>query len=234
MRHKKDHKSLNRTASHRKAMLSNMVTSLFRRERITTSRRKAKEARRVAERMISFAKKGDLASRRQAAKVVKDKKVLQKLFEDIGPRFEDRAGGYTRVLKMAPRPGDNTDMALLELLPKGAKKRSKKKSMKKYNKIEIPEDPVKVKEKKLKAEATKKKEEEEAKAAEKKKEEEEAAEEKEAQEEAGQEEEAEDKKAGEKEKKEDEAEAAEEKEESSADSEEGGEKEDDEKQEEDK
>lgn len=230
MRHNKDHKSLNRTASHRKAMLSNMVTSLFRRERITTSRRKAKEARRVAERMISFAKKGDLASRRQAAKVVKDKKVLQKLFEDIGPRFEDRAGGYTRVLKMAPRPGDNTDMALLELLPKGAKKRSKKKSMKKYHKIEIPEDPVKVKEKKLKAEATKKKEKEEAKAAEKKKEEEEAAEEKE----AGQEEEAEDKKAGEKEKKENEAEAAEEKEESSADSEEGGEEEDDEKQEEDK
>ncbi|MGM0484807.1 MAG: 50S ribosomal protein L17 [Candidatus Krumholzibacteriota bacterium] len=230
MRHNKDHKSLNRTASHRKAMLSNMVTSLFRRERITTSRRKAKEARRVAERMITFAKKGDLASRRQAAKVVRDKKVLQKLFEDIGPRFEGRAGGYTRVLKMARRAGDNTDMALLELLPEGAKKRSKKKSMKKYPKIDIPEDPVEVRERELKAEAgKKKKEEEEAKAAEKKKKEEEKEEREE--ESAG-----EKQKAGEEEEKEDKGgrEEAEAEEESPAESEEGGEEEDEAEQEEEK
>ncbi|MBD3180504.1 MAG: 50S ribosomal protein L17 [Candidatus Latescibacteria bacterium] len=199
MRHNKDKKSLNRTSSHRKAMLSNMVTSLFRRERIQTSRRKAKEARRVAERMITYAKKGDLASRRQAARVVRDKKVLQKLFDNIGPRFADRDGGYTRVLKMARRSGDNTDMALLELLPKDAKKRGKKQSMKNYRKIEIPEDPVKAREKKMQEEAEEKRKEEEAEAAEKKKEEEEKkaeaekaseAEEEEAQE-AGKEEEAE-------------------------------------------
>ena len=198
MRHNKDKKSLNRTSSHRKAMLSNMVTSLFRRERIQTSRRKAKEARRVAERMITYAKKGDLASRRQAARVIRDKKVLQKLFDNIGPRFAERDGGYTRVLKMARRSGDNTDMALLELLPKDAKKRGKKQSMKNYRKIEIPEDPVKAREKKMQ-EAEEKRKEEEAKAAEKKKEEEEEkaeaekaseAEEEEAQE-AGKEEEAE-------------------------------------------
>lgn len=189
MRHNRDRKSLNRTASHRKAMLSNMVTSLFRRERIRTSKRKAKEARRVAERMITYAKKGDLASRRQAARIVRDKKVLQKLFDKIGPRFAERNGGYTRIFKMVRREGDNTDMAMLELLPADAKKRGKKQSRKTYRKIDIPEDPIIAAEKKKKEEAESKKKEAEQKAEEKKKEEEEKAEKK--KKEAGQEEKAE-------------------------------------------
>lgn len=175
MRHNKDRKSLNRTASHRKAMLSNMVISLFRRGRIKTTRRKAKEARRVAERMITYAKKGDLASRRQAAKVVKDKQVLRKLFDKIGPRFEDRNGGYTRIFKLTRRNGDNTEMAMLEILSADEKKRSKKKSRKKYYSGDIPEDPVKLKKRELEAEEQSKKKEAEKKAK--------AAEEKEAEEE---------------------------------------------------
>jgi len=170
MRHNRDRKSLNRTASHRKAMLSNMVTSLFRRERIRTSKRKAKEARRVAERMITYAKKGDLASRRQAARIVRDKKVLQKLFDKIGPRFAERNGGYTRIFKMVRREGDNTDMAMLELLPADAKKRGKKQSRKTYRKIDIPEDPVIAAERKKKEEAESKKKEAEEKAEKEKKE----------------------------------------------------------------
>jgi large subunit ribosomal protein L17 len=137
-----------------------MVTSLFKSERIRTTTAKAKEARRVAERMITFAKRGDLPARRHVAKTVKESEVLRKLFDDIGPRFVDRNGGYTRILKLVKRPGDNADMALLELLKADEKNRGKKKkSMKKYHKVDVPEDPVVVKEKKEKA----KKEEEKAK-----------------------------------------------------------------------
>lgn len=154
MRHNRDRRSLNRTASHRKAMLSNMVTSLFRRERIKTTSAKAKEAKRVAERMITFAKRGDLSARRHVAKTVRDPEVLRKLFDEIGPRFAEREGGYTRVLKLGRRGGDNTDMSLLELLSEGEKKRGKKsKPRKKYNKVDIPEDPVEAKRKKDKKKA---------------------------------------------------------------------------------
>jgi len=166
MRHNCDRRSLNRTASHRKAMLSNMVTSLFKSERIKTTTAKAKEARRVAERMITFAKRGDLPARRHVAKTVKESEVLRKLFDDIGPRFVDRNGGYTRILKLVKRPGDNADMALLELLKADEKNRGKKKkSMKKYHKVDVPENPVVVKEKNEKEKA-KKEEEKEVKEAE--------------------------------------------------------------------
>ena len=143
MRHNHGYRKLNKTASHRKAMLRNMVTSLFDKERITTTTAKAKEAKRVAERMITFAKKGDLASRRHVAKTVQDPKVLQKLFDDIGPRFESRPGGYTRVLKLGERKGDNAETSILELVGEKDKPRGKKKkSMKKYHKVDIPGDPV--------------------------------------------------------------------------------------------
>ena len=143
MRHRQDHRKLNRTASHRKAMLRNMVTSLFDRERITTTTAKAKEASRLAEKMITFARRGDLAARRHVAKTVQNPKVLQKLFDEIGPRFADRNGGYTRVLKLGIRRGDAAETALLELLKKDEKSRGKKKKpMKTYRKIDIPEDPV--------------------------------------------------------------------------------------------
>ena len=119
MRHRKSFPKLNRTSTHRKAMFRNMVTSLFREERVETTVTKAKEARRVAERMITFAKRGDLHARRQAARVVRDPKVLQKLFDEIGPRFSERPGGYTRILKTGFRAGDNAPLSILELLQEG-------------------------------------------------------------------------------------------------------------------
>jgi large subunit ribosomal protein L17 len=98
-------------------MLRNMVTSLFREERVETTLARAKECRRFAERMITFAKRGDLHARRQAGRMVRDTSVLKKLFENIGPRFHERRGGYTRILKTGFRAGDNAEMSLLELLP---------------------------------------------------------------------------------------------------------------------
>lgn len=116
MRHRKSGRKLGRNSSHRKAMYRNMVTSLLREERVVTTVPKAKAARRVAERMITFAKRGDLHARRQAARVVRDNEVLQKLFEVIGPRFAERPGGYTRILKTGFRRGDNAPMSILELV----------------------------------------------------------------------------------------------------------------------
>ena len=117
MRHRNKTLHLNRTASHRKAMFRNMVTSLLREERVNTTVTKAKECRRVAERMITFAKKGDLHARRRAARYINDQAVLKKLFDEIGPRFKDRPGGYTRIMKTGFRNGDNAPMSILELLP---------------------------------------------------------------------------------------------------------------------
>jgi large subunit ribosomal protein L17 len=97
-------------------MFRNMVTSLFREEQVVTTVPRAKEVRRVAERVITFAKRGDLHARRQAARVVRDNEVLQKLFSDIGPRFATRPGGYTRIMKTGFRPGDNAPMSILELV----------------------------------------------------------------------------------------------------------------------
>ena len=143
MRHNIDHKKLGRTAAHRKAMLSNMVTSLFERERITTTTVKAKEAKRLAEKLITFARKGDLAARRHVARTVKDPVVLRKLFDDIAPRYVERPGGYTRVLKTGIRKGDAAQTAILELVGKDDKPRGKKKSSRKtYHKVDIPESPV--------------------------------------------------------------------------------------------
>jgi large subunit ribosomal protein L17 len=143
MRHNNDHKKLGRTAAHRKAMLGNMVTSLFQKERITTTAAKAREARRLAERMITFARKGDLSSRRHVARTVKDHAVLQKLFDDIAPRYMDRPGGYTRILKLGTRKGDAAETAILELVGEKDKPRGKKKNPRKsYHKVEIPESPL--------------------------------------------------------------------------------------------
>jgi len=117
MRHRKTLAKLGRTSTHRKAMFRNMVTSLLREERVETTLPKAKEARRIAERMITHAKKGSLHARRQAARTVRDQGVLQKLFDELGPRFAERPGGYTRILKTGFRQGDNAAMSILELLP---------------------------------------------------------------------------------------------------------------------
>ena len=116
MRHRKNTVRLNRTASHRKAMFRNMVTSLIREERVETTVTKAKECRRVAERMITFAKRGDLHARRQVARFVRDPLVVKKLFDEIGPRYAERPGGYTRILKTGFRSGDNAPLSILELV----------------------------------------------------------------------------------------------------------------------
>jgi large subunit ribosomal protein L17 len=143
MRHNMDHRNLSRTASHRKAMLGNMVTSLFERERIETTTVKAREAKRLAEKLITFARKGDLSARRHVARTVKNPVVLRKLFDDIAPRYVDRPGGYTRVLKTGVRKGDAAKTAILELVGKNDKPRGKKKTSRKtFHKVEIPESPV--------------------------------------------------------------------------------------------
>jgi len=116
MRHRKKGRKLSRTPSHRKAVLRNMATSLFIHERITTTEAKAKELRPYAERLITLAKRGDLHARRLAGRKIADRAALGKLFDDIGPRFDTRPGGYTRILKLGNRQGDAAEMALIELV----------------------------------------------------------------------------------------------------------------------
>lgn len=109
-------RKLGRDAGHRKALFRNMVTSLFAHEKIETTEIKAKEIRSLAEKMITLAKKGDLAARRQAAAVITEPEVLQKLFDNIAGRYTTRQGGYTRILKIGPRRGDAAPMVILELV----------------------------------------------------------------------------------------------------------------------
>ena len=116
MRHGKKIAKLGRTASHRKAMLSNMMTSLFANERITTTQIRAKALGRTAEKVITFAKKGDVHARRQVLRVIADKQIVSKLFDELGPRYKSRNGGYTRVVKLGPRRGDGAFMSIIELV----------------------------------------------------------------------------------------------------------------------
>lgn len=116
MRHRRDGRHLSRTAEHRRALLRNLVTELFRHERIETSVAKAKEARRLAERMITFAKRGDLAARRHVARFVFDESVTKKLFDTIAPWYTARNGGYTRIIRTRRRLGDAGEMGIFELV----------------------------------------------------------------------------------------------------------------------
>ena len=116
MRHRKAGRSLNRTSSHRKAMFSNMANSLFLHERIKTTVPKAKELRRFAEPLITLAKTSSVAKRRLAFARLRDRKMVSKLFDDIGPHFKQRPGGYLRVLKCGFRLGDNAPMAWVQLV----------------------------------------------------------------------------------------------------------------------
>ncbi|MGU3293575.1 50S ribosomal protein L17 [Williamsia sp. M5A3_1d] len=104
------------SASHQKAMLANLATSLFEHERITTTESKAKRLRPYAEKLITHAKAGNLAHRREVLKDIRDKDVVHKLFAEIGPSFAEREGGYTRIIKTLPRKGDNAPMAVIELV----------------------------------------------------------------------------------------------------------------------
>ncbi|HEX2093478.1 MAG TPA: 50S ribosomal protein L17, partial [Longimicrobiaceae bacterium] len=119
MRHGNKGRKLGRTAEHREALLRNLATSLFRHGRISTTTEKAKELRPFAERLITLAKRGDLAARRLAARHIADRDVLIQLFDAIGPRFAERPGGYTRILKTGHRQGDGAEMALIELVDRG-------------------------------------------------------------------------------------------------------------------
>ena len=110
------YRKLGRETSHRKAMLRNLVTDLLREGRITTTEMRAKEARRFAEKMITLGKRGDLHARRQALAFIYDEDVVKKLFDEIAPNYDDRQGGYTRILKLGPRRGDNAEEVYLELV----------------------------------------------------------------------------------------------------------------------
>lgn len=115
MRHRKKGRELSRTASHKKAMLRNMATSLIQHERIRTTEAKAKELRPVVEKLITLGGVDDVHSRRRARRWIEDRSALQKLFDDVGPRFRERPGGYTRILKLGPRKGDGAELAIIEL-----------------------------------------------------------------------------------------------------------------------
>lgn len=116
MNHKNGFNPLSRTTAHRRAMSRNMVTSLFRYERITTTKSKALEVRKSAEKLITRAKIDSVHNRREVAKFIADEKILNKLFTDIAPRMNERNGGYTRVLKLGYRQGDAADVVILELV----------------------------------------------------------------------------------------------------------------------
>jgi large subunit ribosomal protein L17 len=117
---------LGRRTSHRKAMLRNMVTSFLKHEKITTTDTKAKELRKVAEKMITLGKRGTLHARRQALAYIRERSVVGKLFEELSSRYRQREGGYTRIVKVGPRPGDNAPLSVIEFVREGEKKEKKK------------------------------------------------------------------------------------------------------------
>ena len=140
MRHLKSFSPLNRTHSHRRALYRNMVEALFKNERIKTTRTKAKEISRVAEKLITKAKKKTLNNIRIAAKFIRSKAILMKLFDEISPRYINRKGGYTRVIKLARRMGDGAELAYLELIEEQIDNKKKKKKVKEKVKEESIED----------------------------------------------------------------------------------------------
>lgn len=133
MRHLVEGRKLNRSSSHRRAMLTNMAVSILDKERITTTLPKAKEVRRVVERLITYGKMGNLHGIRLAERRIKDKTILKKLFDDIAPSYKERIGGYTRIIRLGERKGDNAAMSIIELTGRGHPdpvKKGKKKSKK--------------------------------------------------------------------------------------------------------
>jgi large subunit ribosomal protein L17 len=127
MKHRIGYNRLGRNVSHRKALYRSMTTALFRHERIKTTKPKAREIRKVAERLITRARIDTVHNRRIAAKTIQDKEILAKLFNDIGPRFKERPGGYTRILKLGQRYGDASEMVFLELVEHKELARKKRK-----------------------------------------------------------------------------------------------------------
>ncbi len=145
MRHRRSGRKLGRTSSHRKALLRNMVTEFLDKEKLVTTVAKAKELRPFAEKMITLGKRETLHARRQALAVIRSRDVVHKLFDSLAPRFSDRNGGYTRIIRLGYRKGDSAEMALLELL--GSEfapplERDKKKSSKKKQPSEPEPEPA--------------------------------------------------------------------------------------------
>ena len=140
MRHRWSGRKLGRTASHRKALLRTMVTEFFENEKIVTTVPKAKELRSVAEKMITLGKKDSLHARRQALSFIRTKTVVFKLFDEVAPRYADRDGGYTRILRLGNRKGDSAEMAILELV--GSEKEVKESKPKKKAKPKAKEVPA--------------------------------------------------------------------------------------------
>jgi len=122
VRHQKAGRKLGRTSSHRRAMFRNMLTSLFEHEKIETTDAKAK----IAEKIVTLGKKGDLHSRRQVLRVISDKKIAKNLFDQIAPRYQSRNGGYTRIFKVGRRHGDNAPLSIIELIPEEKVENTKK------------------------------------------------------------------------------------------------------------
>ena len=147
MRHRRDTLKLGRTSSHRKAMFRNMVTSLFKYDRIQTTDVKAKELRRWADKLVTLAKRGDLHARRMALSIIRERDVVQKLFDEAGQRFSATSGGYTRIVKVGRRPGDAAPVSIIELVSKPLEEKKKAKKPKKTT----AEKPVAVEEPKAAA-----------------------------------------------------------------------------------
>jgi large subunit ribosomal protein L17 len=153
MRHGRKVKKLGRTESHRKAMLANMAASLVAYQTIRTTDVKAKEVKRLTEKLITLAKRGGLHAHRQVYDVIKDRKLVKKLFDEIGPKFQDRTGGYARISKLGPRKGDGAPLSVVELLlekPHKEEKKGKKEKAGKKAKPEKPKEPKAKKERKTK------------------------------------------------------------------------------------
>lgn len=125
MRHRKSGRKLSRTSSHRNAMFANMAASLIKHEQIVTTLPKAKELRSIVDKIITLGKRGDLHARRQAISKVRDVEMVKKLFDVLGPRYQERNGGYTRVLKAGFRYGDNAPMAVIELVDRDVNAKGK-------------------------------------------------------------------------------------------------------------
>ena len=143
MNHRNGFNQLSRTTAHRRAMSRNMVTSLFRYERITTTKSKALEVRKSAEKLITRAKEDTVHNRREAAKFIQDEKILNKLFTEIGPRMKERNGGYTRVLKLGYRQGDAADVVILELVDYKLESEEQKAEKKEAKKAPAKDDKAK-------------------------------------------------------------------------------------------
>jgi len=139
MRHLVAGKKLGRNSAQRKALLRNLVTSFLEKERIRTTLAKAKATRPLAEKMITLSRTNSLHARRRALRFIFKEDVVKKMFEEIGPRFSERPGGYTRIVKLGPRDGDGTEMAMLEMVGSELTKKSKKKSAKDKAKEKVKE-----------------------------------------------------------------------------------------------